>query len=81
MPRQFSRTENGILRALSELDKIFLIWQVRVQCGTVPETFRSYDKINQEYNEECSQIGPYPEVGTSINRSHHSVILNPNQAL
>ena len=51
--------------------------QVRVQSGTAAETSRVYDTEDQECNEDRFPDDRHPEVGTSINRSLHSLSLEP----
>ena len=54
--QKFSRTESGILGALSKLDKFLLNPQIRTHTGTVPGTFRNTNVENQEPNEESFLI-------------------------
>ena len=44
LSRKFSRTESRILGALSKQDNFRLNSQVWMKSGTIPETFRIYDR-------------------------------------
>ena len=80
MCHDFSRTESGILDALSKLDEFPLNPQVRTQSGTVPRTSWNTDVENQERNADRSLNVPHPEVGSSVYRSHHSVDSDQDEA-
>ena len=59
---EFSRTESGILGALSKLDEFLLKSQVRKFSGTVPGTCQIADVENQKPSGDRSQNDPNPEV-------------------
>ena len=63
LSQEFSRTESGILGALSKLDEFLLNQQIRTHSETVPGTFRNTKVGNQGTNENDSQSDPHPEAG------------------
>ena len=69
LSKEFSRTESGILGALSKLDEFLLNPQVRTCSGAVPGTFRSSNSENREPTGDRSLNDPCPEV---VCCSHHS---------
>ena len=79
MSQEFSTTEIQTVSALSKLDDFGLNSQVWVQYRIVPVTSWKFGKRNPEYNADCSQKDPHPEMGTSVKSSPHSLNLNPGQ--
>ena len=79
LSQEFNKTESRIQAALSKLDEFFLFHKFRVRSGTAPGTSQKKGKENQKCNKDRSQKDPHPEVGTSVNRSLHSMILDPYQ--
>ena len=77
LSHELSRTKNRTVGALWWPECFRLNSQVRVQSGTGPETPWSYDTQIQECSEDCSLNELSPEMGTSVNRSPHSVNLHP----
>ena len=78
--KNFPRTSTG-QRAASKPDKFLLNPQVWTQSGTVPGTSPNTGVENQEPNEDRSQNGPRPEVGSSVCRSPQSFNSDPDEAL
>ena len=62
--QEFDRTESWIPGSLFKLYDIPLKTQIRVHFGTAPDSPRSYNRENQEYNENRSQKDFRPELGT-----------------
>ena len=75
LSQEFSRTESGILGALSKLDEFLLNQQIRTHSETVPGTFRNTKVGNQGTNEDDSQSDPLPEAG--IFRGHTTQNIGP----
>ena len=63
LSQEFSRTESGILSALSKIDEFLLNPQIWTHSGTVPGTFRNTNVENQGTNEDNSQSDSHPEAG------------------
>ena len=63
LPKEFSRTENRILGALTRLDDFLMNPLIRGHSGTTPETSRNAFSTNQGTNEDDSQSDPHPEAG------------------
>ena len=61
MPQVFSRTENGILGALSRLEDFLMNPLFQSHSGTDPETSRNANVTNKGTNENDSQSDPHPE--------------------
>ena len=80
LSQDFSQTECQILIVQSKLDAFLLNPQERVHSGAVPGTSRSSNTKNHEPNEDRSQIGPPPEVGTSMYRLPQSMNSDPDEA-
>ena len=78
--QEFSRTESGILGALSSLDEFLSNPQIRTHSGTVPETFWNTNVENNEPNEVRFQDDPHLEVGPSLCQSRLSVDSDPDEA-
>ena len=75
-----SRTESRVLAALTKLEEVLLKPHVRPQSETDSAISRSFETENQEPNEDRSQNGPRPEVGTSIYRSPEFMSSDPDEA-
>ena len=73
LSQEFSKTKSRVLFALSQLDKILLNAQIRVQSGTVPLTYRNMNGEKQEPTEDSSSIDPNSQAGGSIHRSSQSM--------
>ena len=80
LSQKFSKINSRILGAVLKLHlhEFLLNSQLWVQSGTNPETSRNSDRENQEYNEDHSQNDPHPYVDTSVNRSLHTMNLDPD---
>ena len=63
LSKEFSRTENRILRALARLDDFFMNPLLTGHSGTTPEPTRNTNVDNQGTNEDDSQSDPHPEAG------------------
>ena len=63
LSKEFSRTENHILGALSRLDDFLMIPLLPGCSRTTPEPTRNAIINSQGTNEDDSQNGPYPEAG------------------
>ena len=61
LSKEFSRTENRVLGALSRIDDYFMKPLLPGGSGTTPELTRNASGINQGTNENDSQIDPHPE--------------------
>ena len=61
--KEFSRTENRILGALSRLDNFLKNPLLQGHSGTTPEPSRNALSTSQGTNEDDSQNDPHPEVG------------------
>ena len=77
LSKEISRTESGILGALSKLDEFLLNPQVRTYSVAVPATSRNSNWENRETTGDRSSHDPCPEVRYS---SHHSGHLNSPEA-
>ena len=69
LSEEFSRTESGILGALSKLDELLLNPQARTCSMAVPGSSRNTNLGNRETTGDHSSDDPYPEVGYF---THHS---------
>ena len=69
LPQVFSRTENRILSALSQLDEFCSNLQARAHSRPVPETFRTSNRENDGTNENRSHDDPHPEVNVILSQS------------
>ena len=76
---EFSRTESGILGALTKLHVFLFNPQVRTFSGTVPGTFRNSDVANQETSGDRSQNDPHPEVEFSPCRASNLTDADPDE--
>ena len=76
LSKEFSRTESGILGALSKLDKFLLNPQVRTCSVAAPGKPRNRNSENREPTGDCSSDNPCPKVRFS---SHHSGHLNSSE--
>ena len=84
LSKEFSRTESGILGALSKLDEFLLNPQVRTCSVAVPGTSRSSNLENQGANEDRPSDDPGPEVEFSsplsgVETDPHSRRILPDQ--
>ena len=77
LSEKFSRTEFGILGALSKLDEFLLNPQVRTCSAAISGTSRNNNSENRETIGDRSSDDPCPEVRYS---SHHSGHLNSPEA-
>ena len=77
LSKEFSRSESRILGALSKLDELLLIPQVRTCSVAVLGTSRNNNSENRETTGDRSSDNPYPEVWYF---SHHSGQLNSPEA-
>ena len=66
LSREFSRTENRILGALSHLDVYFMNPLIYGHSGTTPERSRNTSGTNQGTNEDNSQIAPDPKASEPL---------------
>ena len=80
LSQEFSRTESGILGALSKLDEFLSNQQIHTHFETVPGTFRNTNVENQGTNEVHSQDDPHPEVGPSVYQPRPSNDSDPDEA-
>ena len=69
LSQEFSRTESGILGALSNLDEFLLNSQIRTFSGTVPGTIWNTDVENQQPSVDRSQNDLNREVEFSACRA------------
>ena len=69
LSKEFSKTDSRILGALSKLDELLLIPQVRTCSVAVPGTSRNNNSENRETTGDHPSDDPCPEVGYF---SHHS---------
>ena len=80
LSQQFSRTESGILCALSKSDdELLFIPQARTLSKTVPGTSRNIDLKNLEPTGDHSQNDPHPEVEFSTHWTSNSVDFDPKE--
>ena len=63
LSKEFSRTENRILGALSRLDGLLMNPLLPGRSGTTPEPTRNAIITSQGTNEDDSQKNPHPEAG------------------
>ena len=63
LSKEFSRTENGILGALAQLDDFLMNPLLPGHSGTTPEPTRNALYKSQGTNEDNSQNDPHPEAG------------------
>ena len=70
--QEFSRTESGILGALSRLDEVLLNLLILGHPGTTPETSGNAFDTNQGTNGDDSHGDPHPEVGVSQSQNTRS---------
>ena len=75
LSKEFSRTENGILGALAQLDDFLMNPLLPGHSGTTPEPTRSTSHNNQGTNEDYSQIDPHPEAGPIHGQTTRNVSL------
>ena len=75
LSKEFSRTENGILGALAQLDDFLMNPLLPGHSGTTPEPTRSTSHNNQGTNEDYSQIDPHPEAGPFHGQTTRNVSL------
>ena len=54
-----ARTENKIIGSISQFGKFLPKSQVSVQCRSLPVTSRGMTSLNQEENDDRSQIDPH----------------------
>ena len=74
--KEFSRTESGILGALSKLDEFLLKPQVRTRYVAVPGTSKNGNSENREPTVDRSLYDPCPQARFS---SHHFGKLNSSE--
>ena len=65
LSKEFSRTENRTLSALSRLDEFLLNPLILGHSGSAPETSRKALGTNQGTNEDDSESDPHPEASVS----------------
>ena len=63
LSKEFSRTENRILGALSRLDDFLMNPLLQGHSGATPEAFRNLLGTSQGTNKDDSQNDPHPEAG------------------
>ena len=63
LSKEFSRTENRILSALTRLDDFLMNPLIQGHSGITPEMSRNAFSTNQGTNEDDSQSDPHPEAG------------------
>ena len=63
LSKEFSRTENRILGALTRLDDFLMNPLLPGHSGTTPEPTRNTSYNNEGANEDGSQNDPHPEAG------------------
>ena len=79
LSQEFSRTESGILGALSKLDEFILNPQIRTFSGNTPGTFRNTDVENEESSGDRSQSNPHPELEFSACRTSNLTDSDPEE--
>ena len=67
--QEFSRTENGILRALARLDDFLMNPLLQGYSRNAPETSQNALNTNLGTNEDDSQSDPHPEAGIFGNQT------------
>ena len=75
LSKEFSRTENRILGALTKSDEFLSNQQIYTHFETVPGTFRNTNVENQGTNEDDSQNDPHPEAGPFHGQTTRNVSL------
>ena len=68
LPQEFSKTQNGILDELAQLDDFLMNPLSQGHSRTAPQTSRNVFSIHQWTNEDDSQSNPHPEAGLFKNQ-------------